>query len=164
MPGPSPEHRFLSPGKTATNGSPAAGADCRRRVHRGEAPGAQYKKATGSQGEGSTRARAGVRPQMSNSEQRDTGEEEDVADDSAAGPPGAAVQEREVEVAGPQGVAAAHAACAPVCTRPLPRSRTPRSARSHVSASPLGSRSPHTSQASATTSRSTRSCSCVGAV
>ena len=23
MPGPSPEHRFLSPGKTATNGSPA---------------------------------------------------------------------------------------------------------------------------------------------
>jgi small subunit ribosomal protein S12 len=74
MPGRGPGHRFLSPGKTATNGSPARVQVFPGRVHRGEAPGACLRVATGSHGEGSTRARAGVRPKTSNSEQRDTGE------------------------------------------------------------------------------------------
>jgi MFS family permease len=54
-----------------------------------------------------------------------------------------------------------------VCTRvytTTPRSRTPRFARSPVCACPAASRSRPTSRASVTTSRSTRSCSCVAVV
>ena len=55
------------------------------------------------------------------------------------------------------------AACAPACTPTRPRSRTPPSARSPACGSRRGRRSPPTSPASATTSRSTRSSSSVAA-
>ena len=43
MPGRGPGHRFLSPGKTATNGSPARVQVFPGRAHRGEAPGACFR-------------------------------------------------------------------------------------------------------------------------
>ena len=56
------------------------------------------------------------------------------------------------------------AACARASSRRRPRSRTPRCARSRGSGSRRASRSPRTSRASATTCRSTRSCSCAAVV
>ena len=56
------------------------------------------------------------------------------------------------------------AACAPACSPPPRRSRTRPCARSPVCGSPAASRSPPTSPVRATTSRSTRSCSCGVAV